>query len=90
MVFLRHPALMVIGVHWPPPLNDATQRAWVPLGHRIAADPPVPAPLCAKAQAELEAPAQLGVRQGDIRGCKRDAESKFGGPDFGGWPLKSS
>lgn len=81
---------MVTGVHQPPPLNDATQRAWVPLRHCIAADPHVPAPLCAKAQAELEAPVQLGVRQGDIWGCNRDAESRFRGPGLGGWPLKSS
>lgn len=81
---------MVTGVHQLPPLNDAMQRAWVPLRHCIAADPHVPALLCAKAQAELEAPVQLGVRQGDIWGCNRDAESRFRGPGLGGWPLKSS
>lgn len=39
----RHSVLIVVGVHWPPPLNDAMQRAQVPLGHRVAADPHVPA-----------------------------------------------
>jgi len=90
MAFSSHSALMVIGVHWPPLLNDATRRAQVPLGHCITAEPHVPAPLYTKAQAELEVPAQLRVRQGDIWGCKRDAESRFEGPDFGGWPLQSS
>lgn len=61
MEFLRCSALMVIGVHWPPPLNGAAQRAQVPLGHRLTADPYVPAPLYTKA--EVEGPAQLGVRQ---------------------------
>lgn len=75
MVFLRHSALVAVGVQ-------------VPLGRCITADPHVPAPLYT--EAELEGSAQLGVRQGDIWACKRDAGSRFGSPDFGGWPLKTS
>lgn len=61
---------MVIGVHWPPPLNGAAQRGQVPLGHCLTADPHVPAPLYTKAEAEVEVegPAQLGVRQGGYLG----------------------
>lgn len=39
VVVVRYSALVVIGVHQPPALNDDRQRAWVPLGHCVAADP---------------------------------------------------
>lgn len=85
MVVLKHSALIFVDVHclllW--------TMACRGLGYHLGTVAPQ-MPVYLLHSAEAEAPAQLEVSQGYRRGCKRGLESRFGGPDFASWPLKSS